>query len=117
MRAKHDPGCHGPSCSGPDNCDEYFSVLQMAPREYARWLFQDTVRLRAATNRGTLRVGTNDTYAPPDIYAEGLARLRGEHVSVSSPVLRTNANPYSPPDAYASALAVMRARNETETRR
>lgn len=112
----HPPGEHHPTCSNPDNCPEYASIMTMTPHEHARWLSQD-VRMRAASNRGTLRVGTSDTYAPPDIYAEGLAKLRGEHVSVPPLVaLGTNANPYSPPDAYASALAVMRAKNKVETK-
>lgn len=100
MRARHPRGHHLVSCSGPHNCEEYFSILHMRPHEYSQWLTED-MRLRATASQR--HAAATVDYPPPDPYAPALAAMRQ---SIQGPApynvpTATSAAPcYEPPDSY-----------------
>lgn len=72
MRAKHPLGQHLPTCSSPDNCEEYLSVHVMSattPEIYRRFLINDSAR-QIAARRMLARTPVADVadYTPPDPY-------------------------------------------------
>ncbi|MEX2270420.1 MAG: hypothetical protein WD690_03055 [Vicinamibacterales bacterium] len=74
MRARHPRGLHLVTCSSPQNCEEFYLLLDMPDPEYARWLADDT-RLRIASRQSGPQQPPPQ-YPPPDGYGTSIAQLR-----------------------------------------
>lgn len=89
--AQHAPGQHLTSCSSPENCAEYLSVLSMTPTEHHAWLVADRARLRtASSSRRTFRVShprpEQEDFTPPSTYAADIAKQRERDATPESRV-------------------------------